>query len=89
MRHFEGFFKGATIRHPPYSPDLAPADFFLFLRVKSELEGLNDLEELGGVIQTIPKDNFAAAFRQWMERSEKRVHIGEDYVKNQLEIMIL
>jgi hypothetical protein len=85
MGHFEGFFKGATIRHPPYLPDLGPADFFLFPRVKSELEGLNDLEELpeelGGVIQTVPKDNFAAAFRRWMERSEKRVHIGKDYVK--------
>jgi histone-lysine N-methyltransferase SETMAR len=28
-----------TIPHPPYSPDLAPADFFLFPRVKSELAG--------------------------------------------------
>jgi hypothetical protein len=29
-----------TIRHPPYSLDLAPADFFLFPKVKSELAGL-------------------------------------------------
>ncbi len=26
--------------HPPYSPDLAPADFFLFLALKRELAGL-------------------------------------------------
>ncbi len=25
------------LSHPPYSPDLAPADFFLFRRVKEEL----------------------------------------------------
>ena len=25
---------------PPYSPDLAPADFFLFKKVKEELAGL-------------------------------------------------
>lgn len=26
--------------HPPYSPDLAPSDFYLFGRVKNALEGL-------------------------------------------------
>jgi hypothetical protein len=25
--------------HPPFSPDLAPADFFLFLKVKTALKG--------------------------------------------------
>jgi histone-lysine N-methyltransferase SETMAR len=29
-----------VIRHPPYSPDLAPADFFLFRGVKEKLTGL-------------------------------------------------
>ncbi len=33
------------LRHPPYSPDLAPADFFLFPRVKSELAGLSMNQE--------------------------------------------
>jgi histone-lysine N-methyltransferase SETMAR len=28
------------IEHPPYSPDLAPANFFLFPKVKRELAGL-------------------------------------------------
>jgi hypothetical protein len=39
-------FKTVTARkniecvpHPPYSPDLAPCDFFLFPRLKSELRG--------------------------------------------------
>jgi hypothetical protein len=27
------------IEHPPYSPDLAPANYFLFPRVKRELAG--------------------------------------------------
>jgi hypothetical protein len=25
--------------HPPYSPDLAPADFFLFCKLKTNLKG--------------------------------------------------
>jgi hypothetical protein len=33
--------KNSMIRllHPPYSPDLAPCDFFLFLRMKKVLKG--------------------------------------------------
>jgi histone-lysine N-methyltransferase SETMAR len=29
----------AVVPHPPYSPDLAPCDFFLFPRMKSKLKG--------------------------------------------------
>ena len=28
-----------TLEHPPYSPDLDPADFYLFPRLKSALKG--------------------------------------------------
>jgi transposase len=27
--------------HPPYSPDLAPCDFYLFPKLKSKLKGYN------------------------------------------------
>ena len=29
----------AVIPHPPYSPDLAPCDFFLFPRMKCQMKG--------------------------------------------------
>jgi hypothetical protein len=29
----------AVIPHPPYSPDLAPCDFFLFPKMKLKLKG--------------------------------------------------
>jgi hypothetical protein len=29
----------ATLHHPSYSPDLAPADYFLFPKVKLQLKG--------------------------------------------------
>jgi hypothetical protein len=75
-----------TIRHLPYSLDLAPAFFFLFRRVKSELAGLSTAQESfqkswEGVVRTIPKDYFATAFLRWMERSEKFTRIGGDYVE--------
>jgi len=28
-----------TLPHPPYSPDLAPCDFFLFPKLKTHLKG--------------------------------------------------
>jgi hypothetical protein len=56
-----------TILHPPYSPVLVSADFLQFPKVKSALVGhtltvdgfKNNWE---GVIQTIKKEEFAAAF---------------------------
>lgn len=40
--------KNTCSSHPPYSPDLAPFDFFLFPRLKSALKGqrFQDVEEI-------------------------------------------
>jgi hypothetical protein len=52
---------------PPYSPDLAPADFFLFQKVKEQLAGLHLTQESlksvwEGVTHTIAEDEFTTAF---------------------------
>jgi histone-lysine N-methyltransferase SETMAR len=62
-----------VLEHPPYSPDLAPADYFLFRRVKEELAGLRLTPETlkntwEGVVRSIGVDEFAAAFRRWLDR---------------------
>ncbi len=54
---------------PPYSPDLAPADFFLSRKVKEQLAGLHLTQESlrsvwEGVTHTIAEDEFATAFRR-------------------------
>jgi hypothetical protein len=66
--------------------DFAPMDFFLFPRLKSELAGLSMTQESfqeswNGVIRSIPQDDFAAAFLQWMEQSKKCGWMGGDYVE--------
>jgi len=33
------FLLGKSVAHPPYSPNFAPCDFFLFLRIKSQKKG--------------------------------------------------
>jgi len=44
--------KMAVIPHPPYSPDLAPRDFFLFPKMKLKLKGrrFDTIEEIKGRI---------------------------------------
>ncbi len=75
-----------VIEHPPYSPDLAPADFFLFPMLKKELAGITlapgDLrKEWGRLLKTTPKEDFAKAFVRWQERCEKCIRIGGSYVE--------
>jgi histone-lysine N-methyltransferase SETMAR len=59
-----------VIRHPPYSPDLAPADFLLFWRVNKQLVGLtldqNTIKKTWeGVTRAIAPEEFATAGRWW------------------------
>ena len=55
------------LSHPPYSPDLAPADFFLFPKLKKELAGFTMTQEefkkeWEGVLRGISREEFAKAF---------------------------
>jgi hypothetical protein len=45
----------AVILHPPYSPDLAPCDFFLFPKMKLKLKGrpCDALEEIQAESQRV------------------------------------
>jgi hypothetical protein len=74
------------IEHPPYSPGLAHADFFLFPKVKKELAGLTLMresfkEDWEGVVRTLSAEDFSEAFRQWIRRCKKCVEIGGGYVE--------
>jgi transposase len=62
--------------HPPYSPDLAPSDFFLFGYVKERLKGTvcpsyeELLDVIGEVVTGIESETLIAVFEHWMERLE-------------------
>jgi len=47
--------KIAVIPHTPYSPDLAPCDFFLFPKMKLKLKGrrFDTIEEIHAESQTV------------------------------------
>ncbi|CAB0013034.1 unnamed protein product, partial [Nesidiocoris tenuis] len=67
------------IVHPPYSPDLAPSDFFLFPRLKRDLKGrrFTTLEEVKqkslDALKLIPLNEFEQCFEKWKTRLDKCV----------------
>ena len=74
------------INHPPYSPDLALADLFLFPKIKTDLAGNTMTQDSlqktwDGVLRTITKDDFSKAFHRWVECCQKCIDIAGDYVE--------
>ena len=53
-----------VINHPPYSPDLSPCDYFLFLKLKTAMKGafhddiLTIQVAVTQVLKNIPKTEF-------------------------------
>ena len=60
--------------HPPYSPDLAPCDFFLFSRMKCRMKGKRfaDISEVKKktleVLNNISTEEFQKCFQLWEKR---------------------
>ena len=69
----------------PYSPDLAPCDFWLFPKLKSPLKGRRfaDLSDIQRNVKTllrgIPENDFQDCFRQWHHRLTKCIASQGEY----------
>ena len=78
----------AQLQQPPYSPDLAPCDFFLFPRLKKVLKGhrfeaTEDIKRNSTkTLLDIPKEEFAKCFQQWQQRWAKCVAAEGNYVED-------
>jgi hypothetical protein len=72
---------------PPYSPDLAPEDFFLFPNLKSTLKGrrFQTVEEIKEIslqdLRTIPQNTFQHAFQNWKNCWEHCIKSTGEYFK--------
>ena len=77
--------KVVQLSHTPYSPDLSPCDFFLFLLLKKTLSGrrYESRSALGSAIyqclQGIPKKAYFSAFTECISRFEKCVSVKREY----------
>ena len=70
-----------TVPHRPYSPDLAPCDFWLFLKLGGcRCEIIEEMKEaVTKVIDTLTQEDFDEAFQKLLERYNKRIAAGGDY----------
>ena len=70
-----------TVRHPPYSPDLAPCDFGLFPKLRDcRYETIEKMKEaLRTVIDTLTQVDFHGAFQKLLKRYKKCIAAGGDY----------
>ena len=73
--------------NPPYSPDLAPSDFFLFSKLKKELRGqrYDDDDELMLAVEGFCKGHDSAFYREGLEALPRRwtkcIESQGDYVE--------
>jgi len=84
IRSYLAKHQTSVVPHPPYSPDLVPADFFLFPKLKTTLKGCrfqtieeiqeNEIRELHAITESA----FQEASQQWKKR-ERCVASRGDY----------
>ena len=76
-----------VLDHPPYSPDLAPADYCLFSKVKSHLKGrlfdsISDIQKaVTSTLLAIAKNYFYKGIQMLYDRANLCVQLQRIYVE--------
>ena len=72
-----------TVPHPPYSPDLAPCDFWLFPKLRGcRYETIDEMKEtVTKVIDTLTQEDIHGAFQKFLERYNKYIAAWGDHFK--------
>lgn len=77
------------IDHPPYSPDLAPSDYYLFPNLKRELRGkkFSTDEEVKDAVSAYfsekDKTFFYEGIHKLIHRSEKCIRVSGEYIEKE------
>lgn len=75
--------------HPPYSPDLAPCDFFLFPTIKSKMRGMHFNSSEAAVaayeqlVSEVTKETWHLCFDDWFIRMQKCIDFYGSYFEKQ------
>ena len=73
------------MEHPPYSPDLAPCDFWLFPKIKSKIAGrpFSRIQDLAKAVhsemRTIPTLEYRQCFEKWRMRMQRCIDVEGSY----------
>ena len=78
-----------TVPHPPYCPDLAPCDFWLFPKLRGcRYETNKEMKEaVTKVIDTLTQEDFHGALQKLSERYNKCIAAGGDYFEGDKSFM--
>ena len=72
-----------TVPQSPYSRDLAPCDFWLFPKLRDcryeTIEGMKEAVTM--VIDTLTQEDIHGAFHKLLERYNKCIAAGGDYLE--------
>ena len=70
-----------TVLQPPYGPDLAPCDFWLFLKLRGcRYETTEEMKvAVMKVIDTLTHKDFQGAFQKLLERYNECIAARGDY----------
>jgi hypothetical protein len=74
MREFLGTKQITVLKHPAYSTDQTPIDFFLFPKIKEILKGrqFDDIDDIRrnttAALMAIPRSQFQNCFEGWTRR---------------------
>lgn len=81
--------KFETVPHPPYSPDLAPNDFFLYPKAKKHLKSRlfestsAAVKALEAILKRLAKNGFQHVFEEWQKRWKKCIALQSDYIERE------
>jgi len=75
--------EATVVPQPPYSPDLAPADFFLFPKLKGcRFQAVEEIEENSlWDLRAIPQNTFQDTLQNWKKHWERCIKSGGEYVE--------
>jgi len=88
VKQFLAQRKVTVLDHPPYSPDLALDDYFLFRKVNSHLKGrlfdlISDIQKaMTSTLNTIAKDDLYKGIQKLYDRANLCVQLEGMYVEN-------
>ena len=87
QRRMEVAQESLTMPQPPYSPDMAPCNFFLFPKIKRTLKGgrftaIDDIKSASlKVLKAILKIEFEKCFEDWKKRWHNCIISNRDYIE--------
>jgi len=78
-----------SMSHPPYSPDLAPCDFYLFPQIKNKLRGQRfsspdaAVDAYKNAVFEVTSAEWNKCFQTWFDRMQKCIDAHGEYFENQ------